>query len=117
MALPRPREVWFIELEETRGHEQSGNRPVVVLARSFGMHVIIPFTTSHNAGNFPHTHMVEPDGGNGLRNVSFALCFQILSLDEERFLKKLGVLSESDFSCIQAILMDLFGFDDQFKGP
>lgn len=61
--------------------------------------------------------MVEPDRGNGLREVSFALCFQILSLDEERFLKKRGVLSESDFSCIQAILMDLLGFDDNVNGP
>lgn len=112
MAPPAPGEVWRIELEETRGHEQSGNRPAVILARSFGMHVVVPFTTTGNAGNFPHTHMVEPDGGNGLSEVSFALCFQILSLDEERFLEKWGVLSESDFTCIQTILIDLLGLED-----
>lgn len=107
MVFPNPGEVWFIEPEESRGHEQSGRRPAVVLAGSYGMHTVIPFTTSENADRFPHTHMIEPDAKNGLSDVSFALCFQILSLDEERFIRKTGELSEGDLECIKALLWDL----------
>ncbi|WP_460372576.1 type II toxin-antitoxin system PemK/MazF family toxin [Methanocalculus sp. MC3] len=32
MDFNEPGEVWFIELENSRGHEQSGRRPAVVLA-------------------------------------------------------------------------------------
>ena len=35
------------------------------------------------------------------------MCFQVLSLDEERFLNKIGVLSESDLECIKELLKDL----------
>ena len=107
MIFQEPGEVWFIELENSRGHEQSGTPPAVVLAKSYGMHTVVPFTTSENAANFPHTHMVEPDSRNGLSELSFALCFQVLSLNEDRFLRKIWTLSESDLECIKELLKDL----------
>jgi hypothetical protein len=61
MDFNEPGEVWFIELENSRGHEQSGTRPAVVLAKSFGMHTVVPLTTSENGFNFPHTHIINPD--------------------------------------------------------
>jgi len=107
MRFQDPGEVWCIELENSRGHEQSGTRPAVVLAKSYGMHTVVPFTSSENAAGFPHTHIVEPDSQNGLSKVSFAMCFQVLSLDEERFIRKVGTLSESDLECIKELLKDL----------
>lgn len=107
MDFNEPGEVWFIELENSRGHEQSGRRPAVVHAKSFGMHTVVPLTTSENGFNFPHTHIINPDSKNNLSSLSFAMCFQVLSLDEERFLNKIGVLSESDLECIKELLKDL----------
>ena len=109
MVVCQPGEVWFIELEHTRGHEQAGTRPAVVLAKSYGMHTVVPFTTSEKAANFPHTHTVDPDAKNGLSSVSFAMCFQVLSLGDERFMNKIGILSESDLECIKELLKDLLG--------
>ena len=109
MVVRKPGEVWFIELEHTRGHEQAGTRPAVVLARSYGMHTVVPFTSSEKAANFPYTHTVDPDTKNGLSVVSFAMCFQVLSLGSERFLNKIGVLSENDLECIKELLKDLLG--------
>lgn len=51
--------------------------------------------------------MVEPDSKNGLSVLSFAMCFQVLSLDEDRFIRKAGTLSESDLECIKELLKDL----------
>ena len=90
MIFQEPGEVWFIELENSRGHEQSGTRPAVVLAKSYGMHTVVPFTTSENAANFPHTHMVEPDSKNGLSDLSFAMCFQVYHSMKTDFLEKPG---------------------------
>ena len=109
MVVCQPGEVWFIELEHSRGHEQSGTRPAVVLAKSYGMHTVVPFTTSERAAKFPHTHMVDPDSEHGLSAVSFAMCFQVLSLGDERFMNKIGILSESDLECIKELLKDLLG--------
>jgi mRNA interferase MazF len=51
--------------------------------------------------------MVEPDSKNGLSVLSFAMCFQVLSLDEDRFIRKAGKLSKSDLECIKELLKDL----------
>ncbi|EHQ35921.1 type II toxin-antitoxin system PemK/MazF family toxin [Methanoplanus limicola] len=102
-----PGEVWLIEPEGTRGHEQSGIRPAVILAESVGMYTVVPFTTSENAARFPHTHMVGPDSENGLSMLSFALCFQVSALDKERFIKRTGILSKTDLECIKELIRDL----------
>lgn len=68
---------------------------------------LFPLTTSENGFNFPHTHIINPDSKNNLSSLSFTMCFQVLSLDEERFLNKIGVLSESDLECIKELLKDL----------
>ena len=75
MIFQDPGEVWFIELENSRGHEQSGTRPAVVLAKSFGMHTVVPFTTSENAAKFPHTHTIEPDSKKRSSRVKFCNVF------------------------------------------
>jgi mRNA-degrading endonuclease toxin of MazEF toxin-antitoxin module len=65
----------IIESEECLGHELSGTRPAVVLSESFGMFMVVPFTTSEKGTGFPHTDMVEPDSKNGLSGLSSEMCF------------------------------------------
>ena len=59
-------DIWFVDLTDARGHEQSGLRPAVVLAVSHGgMTVVVPLTTTPAAFSFPHTHGIEKSLGNG----------------------------------------------------
>lgn len=102
-------EVWAVDLSDARGHEQAGMRPAVILAVSFGMRIVVPLTTNPRAASFPHTHMVMPDGGNGLREESYALVFQVVSLDENRFTGRWGKLSDDDMESIKGLLQDMIG--------
>jgi mRNA interferase MazF len=79
--------VWLADLEPTRGREQSGERPVLIItpdAISQGpadLVVAVPFTTRRR-GIPTHVEVRPPDGG--LRDVSFAMCEQVRSLAVER---------------------------------
>jgi mRNA interferase MazF len=80
-------EVWLADLGPTRGREQSGERPVLIVSADpinrspADIVVAIPFTTRRR--DIPtHVEVRPPDGG--LRDVSYAICEQIRSLAVER---------------------------------
>ena len=87
MRIIRRGEVWLAELGPTRGHEQSGERPVLIVSADpinqgpADLVVAVPFTTRRR-GIPTHVEVRPPDGG--LRDVSFAMCEQVRSLAAER---------------------------------
>ena len=80
-------EVWLADLEPTRGREQTGERPVLIVSTDpfnrgrSGLVVAVPLTTRRR-GLPIHVEVRPPDGG--LRDVSFAMCEQVRSLAAER---------------------------------
>ncbi|HIH22735.1 TPA: type II toxin-antitoxin system PemK/MazF family toxin [Candidatus Micrarchaeota archaeon] len=92
-----------------RGHEQKGNRPVI-LWRDLDhvkMAIVIPCTTTQECSKFPHTHMVVPSIKNCLSEDSIALIFQITSIDKKRLDRKLGELDAGDIMGIGAVLKEM----------
>ena len=87
MRAVRRGEVWLADLEPTRGREQSGARPVLIVSTDpfnqgrAGLVVAVPFTT-RKRGLPIHVEVRPPDGG--LREVSFAMCEQIRSIAIDR---------------------------------
>jgi mRNA interferase MazF len=80
-------EVWLAELGPTRGREQTGERPVLIISTDpfnqgrSRLVVAVPFTTRKR--DLPiHVEVRPPDGG--LRDVSFAMCEQVRSLAVDR---------------------------------
>jgi mRNA interferase MazF len=104
-------EIWLVDLENAKGHEQRGTRPAIILGISTGMCIIIPLTGSMDSARFPYTHPVTPTTRNGLDTVSIALVFQIVALDSERFRHRIGFLDEPDRLAIHALLKDLLKLD------
>ncbi len=100
-------EVWLVALGETRGHEQAGTRPGVVMGISNGIAQVVPITGTLKRADFPHTFTLYPDRKNGLDRQSVALVFQLVSLDIDRFTHKLGILSNNDLEAIEYLLRDL----------
>lgn len=100
-------DVWLIDLQDSRGHEQSGTRPGIVVSKSSGIVQVIPLTTVLERSEFPYTLVVYPDGKNGLDRSSIAMAFQIVSLDRERFVKRLGKISKNDLESIRFLLKEL----------
>jgi mRNA interferase MazF len=90
-------EVWQADLSPTRGTEQSGVRPVIVVqtdrANPHSPHtIIIPFTSRLRKKQLP-SHVLVPSGEGGLTQDSVALAEQIRVVDQGRLLKHLGDLS------------------------
>ena len=95
MAVARG-EAWTANLSPTRGSEQSGTRPVLVVqtdrANPHSPHtIVVPFTTKIRQRLLP-SHVLVPTGEGGLTQDSVALCEQIRVTDLGRLLHKLGEL-------------------------
>jgi mRNA interferase MazF len=93
MAAPARGEIWMIDLDPTRGHEQAGKRPALVIsadafnAGPAGLVIVLPLTTRER-GVRSHLPVNPPEGG--LRMRSFIKCEDVRSVAVERLGKRLG---------------------------
>jgi len=91
-------EVWLANLDPTRGSEQAGTRPVLVLINRFTTTTLtIPFTTNLRRASLPLCFLVLK-GDGGLVSDSVALCHQLRVLDKSRLQRKLGELSQQSLT-------------------
>jgi mRNA interferase MazF len=102
-----------LALDPVVGHEQAGNRPAVVVSddevaesQRFPLVAIVPVTRTPGRGLlYPR---LEP-GGSGLKEVSFALCDQILSVDKRRVARVYGSVSAAELAAIDRGLRGFLG--------
>ena len=112
MDHPKRGEVWFVDLDPIRGHEQSGKRPCLVVSVDLfnsspaDLVIVLPIT-SHDKGIRSHVRVDPPEGG--LKKTSFVKCEDIRSIAKERLSKRLGKLDEPRMSDIKARLRILLG--------
>ena len=101
---PARGDIWLADLNPTRGHEQAGIRPVLVIsADTFnsgpaGLVVVIPLTT--RLRDVPlHVQLDPPEGG--LQRRSAIKCEDIRSISAERLAGRWGVLSSSTMALVE----------------
>jgi len=110
--LIRRGEIWRVDLSDGKGHEQRGDRPALVMGSANGLVVVVPLTTTIATLRFSHTHSLLPTPHNGLDRESVALAFQIVALDRDRFLQKIGNVEESQLQAIAALIRDLLHLEE-----
>lgn len=98
------------------GHEQTGNRPAVVMQSDVNdsglpTTIIIPFTSNLQAMRFPYTILVDPSPQNGLYTRSVLLVFQIRAIDKNRIGNIIGRLESSYIEILEDELKRLVNFD------
>jgi len=93
----RQGEIWLINLDPTLGAEIKKTRPAIVVNDNaigrLPLKVIVPLTdwkVRYTAA--PWMVKLDPDKKNKLNKASSADCFQVRSLSEQRFVKKIGVV-------------------------
>jgi mRNA interferase MazF len=91
-------EIWLISLDPSIGAEIKKTRPAIIVSdNSLGklpLKVILPVTEWKDKYNVaPWMIKIEADSRNGLVKDSAADCFQVRSVSQERFIKRLGVIS------------------------
>jgi mRNA interferase MazF len=113
MATPRRGEVWLADLHPTRGREQTGRRPVLVLSVDFfnagpaDLIVVVPLTSTQR--DIP-LHVKISKGDGGTRNDSAILCEAIRSISKDRLISRWGALSRAAIAEVEdrlRILLDL----------
>jgi len=83
-------DIYFVNLNPTVGHEQAGQRPVLVLsvdeinAQPLVVTVVVGTKGENITRDYPANVRVPP-GKTGLPMETVFLCFQLRSLDPERF--------------------------------
>lgn len=93
---PSRGEIWLVDLNPVRGHEQAGKRPALVISVDLfnsgpaGLVVILPVTPKYKAIPF-HMELCPPEGG--LTERSFIKCEDIRSVSKKRLLSRLGAVS------------------------
>jgi len=112
--MPRPSrgEVWLIDFSPTRGHEQTGTRPGLVISVDLfnhgpaGLVVVLPLTTRHR-GVPLHVAVDPPEGG--LRERSFIKCEDVRSVSTERLIGKWGTTAPMTLRLVEDRLRLLLG--------
>jgi len=92
-------EIWLINLDPTVGAEIKKIRPAIIVSDdSLGkmpLKVIVPITDWKDRYEIaPWMIKIEPNSKNGLTKDSSADCFQVRSVSQERFVKKIGNISD-----------------------
>jgi mRNA interferase MazF len=111
--LPSRGEIWLVDLNPTRGHEQSGVRPALVVSVDTfnhgpaGLAVVLP-VTSRGKGIALHVSVDPPEAGLTMR--SFIKAEDVRSVAVERLTHRLGQVSRATMDQVEdrlRILLDL----------
>jgi mRNA interferase MazF len=113
MENPLRGDIWLIDLNPTRGHEQAGKRPGLVVSVDLfnqgpaGLVVVIPITTKEKGIPF-HVEIKPPEGG--LTKRSFVKCEELRSVSKERLVQRMGRVARNTLGAVDdrlRILLDL----------
>ena len=90
-------DVFYVDLNPTRGSEQAGRRPVIVIQNNTGNEmaptvIIAPLTTKKFLREYP-TNVHVKKGTADLKEDSIILLSQIRTIDKNRLRRKIGVIS------------------------
>lgn len=105
-------EVWLINLDPTIGAEIKKTRPAVIVSSddvgTLPLKVIAPITDwKSNYAQVPWMVQVQPSANNGLTKPSAVDTFQVRSVSEARFIRRLGKLSANSMQSIATALAEV----------
>jgi mRNA-degrading endonuclease toxin of MazEF toxin-antitoxin module len=116
---PRRGEVWIVDFDPSLGSEQRKRRPAAVLSVSFvgrlPLRIVVPITFTR----WPDALWLVPikaNKANGLTNDFSADASQVKSLDGERFVRRIGVLTADEMEEIVAAVAVCIGFTPGPRG-
>ena len=110
-------EIWLINLDPTVGAEIKKTRPAIVVNDNalgkLPLKIIIPLTDwKDRYAIAPWMVKITPDKTNNLSKPSAADCFQVRSLSELRFVKRVGKVTANQLEEIKSGLAKVFSIED-----
>lgn len=113
MSNPLRGEIWMVDLNPTRGREQRGKRPALVVSTDLfnegpaGLVIVLPVTSKDKRIPF-HVPIDSPEGG--VKCQSFIKCEDVRSVSKDRFSKRWGTVSRATMDAVadrMRILLEL----------
>jgi mRNA interferase MazF len=106
-------EIWFVDLNPTKGSEQAGQRPAVVVSGNLmnehlAVVIVVPLTTKIK--NYKGNPILTPNKTNGLKTESEMLVFHIRSVSKDRLVKKIGSIEKEQLSRTIKTLNDILKY-------
>jgi mRNA interferase MazF len=104
VSAPARGEVWLADFDPTRGHEQAGRRPVLVVSEDLfnrgpaGLAIVLPMTSV--VRNVPTHIPIDPPEG-GVRSRSAILCEGARSVSVERLTDRWGAVRPSTMAAVE----------------
>ncbi len=100
-------EIWRVDFAPKVGDEIDKIRPAIIVSNNsvgrLRLKIVVPVTDP--GANIQSWHVpLKPDVSNGLSKPSIADCFQVKSISNDRFVSKLGALSEEDLDEVKVCL-------------
>jgi len=109
---PHRGEIWLVDHDPTRGHEQAGQRPALVLSVDVfnlgpaDLVIVIPLT-SRLRGIPSHIRIDPPEGG--LTRPSAVLCEAVRSVSKSRLVRPWGRVSATSLERVEDCVRILTG--------
>ena len=101
---PSRGEIWMVDLNPVRGHEQAGCRPCLVVSVDLFNHgpaelvVVLPITSREK--KIPFHIPVEPEE-SGLKLKSYIKCEDVRSISKDRLAEQRGTVSPGVMALVE----------------
>ena len=109
-------EIWLLNLDPTVGGNPKTRPGIIVSDNSIGilpLRVIVPVTDwKDRYAVAPWMVRLEPESGNGLSKPSAADSFQVRSLAQQRFIRRIGKVSDDQLRQIEGALATVLKIRD-----
>ena len=112
MSRPARGEVWLVDLDPVRGHEQAGRRPALVVSvdalnqSAAELAIVLPMT-SRRKNVRSHVPVEPPEAG--LDRTSYVKCEDVRSVSTTRLDRRLGVAGPETLKSVEDRLRLLMG--------
>jgi mRNA interferase MazF len=106
-------EIWYASLNPTKGSEQAGHRPVVIVSGNVVntyLNIVIAMPLTTKVKNYKGNIVLQPNKINGLAQASKVLIFHIRSLSQDRLEKKVGAITASELETLKLGLNDILRY-------
>lgn len=106
-------EIWQANLNPSKGSEQAGFRPVVILSGNLlnqHLPVVITAPLTTRIKNYKGNPVLKPSRINGLSCESELLVFHIRSISKDRLVKRVGNITSSELELAIKTLNDLLKY-------
>lgn len=106
-------EIWNASLDPSKGSEQAGYRPVVILSGNLmntylNVVIVCPLTTSIK--EYKGNVVVQPAKSNGLKKPSEILVFHVRSVSKDRLIERIGAVTEPELEEMKKGLGEILKF-------